>query len=72
MRVLRYVVAQDVGRAINPTMIEGQVHGGVAQGLGYALSEDLRIDDAGRVLDTGLRPTGSRPVLDVPPIDLRS
>lgn len=70
VRVLRYVVAQDVGRAINPTMIEGQVHGGVAQGLGYALFEELRIDDGGRVLDTGLETYRLPTALDVPPIDL--
>ena len=37
----RYVVAQDVGYAINPTYIEGQIEGGVAQGLGQALSEEI-------------------------------
>jgi CO/xanthine dehydrogenase Mo-binding subunit len=68
--VLRYVVAQDVGRAINPTMIEGQVQGGVAQGLGYALYEELRIDEAGRVVDTDLERYRLPTSLDVPPIDL--
>jgi aldehyde oxidoreductase len=38
-RVLRIVAAHDVGRAINPTQVEGQVHGGIAQGLGLALME---------------------------------
>jgi CO/xanthine dehydrogenase Mo-binding subunit len=37
----RYVVAQDVGFAINPTYIEGQIEGGVAQGIGQALSEEI-------------------------------
>ena len=37
----KYVVAQDVGFAINPTYIEGQIEGGVAQGLGQALSEEI-------------------------------
>src|SRR5215204_3808468 len=36
----RYVVAQDVGYAINPTYIEGQIEGGVAQGIGQTLSEE--------------------------------
>jgi CO/xanthine dehydrogenase Mo-binding subunit len=39
MKVLRIVAAHDVGRAINPTQVEGQVHGGIAQGLGLALME---------------------------------
>jgi CO/xanthine dehydrogenase Mo-binding subunit len=51
--VLRYVVAQDVGRAINPSGIEGQIHGGVAQGIGYALYEDIHLAD-GHVLESDL------------------
>jgi CO/xanthine dehydrogenase Mo-binding subunit len=40
VRVRRIVAAHDVGRAINPTQVEGQIHGGVAQGLGLALMEE--------------------------------
>jgi CO/xanthine dehydrogenase Mo-binding subunit len=43
--VLRYVVAQEVGKVINPVGATGQVQGGVAQGLGYALYEHIQIDD---------------------------
>jgi aldehyde oxidoreductase len=39
VKVRRIVAAHDVGRAINPTQVEGQIHGGVAQGLGFALME---------------------------------
>ena len=39
-KVRRVVAAHDVGRAINPTQVEGQIHGGVAQGLGLALMEE--------------------------------
>ena len=39
-RVLRIMAAHDVGRAINPTLVEGQIHGGIAQGLGLALMEE--------------------------------
>jgi CO/xanthine dehydrogenase Mo-binding subunit len=46
--VLRYIVAQEVGTAINPTGVQGQIQGGVAQGLGYALWENLDIDPSGR------------------------
>ena len=41
VRVLKVVAAHDVGRAINPTLIEGQIEGGVAQGLGMALMEEF-------------------------------
>ncbi|WP_020375271.1 xanthine dehydrogenase family protein molybdopterin-binding subunit [Sulfobacillus thermosulfidooxidans] len=41
VKVLRYVASHDVGVAINPLSVEGQIHGGVVQGLGYALSEEV-------------------------------
>ena len=50
VRVLRLVVAQDVGRALNPALVEGQMRGGAAQGLGWALLEELAHDDDGRLL----------------------
>ncbi|MCY4497959.1 MAG: molybdopterin-dependent oxidoreductase [Rhodospirillaceae bacterium] len=40
VRPLRFVAAHDVGRAINPTQVEGQIHGGIAQGIGFALMEE--------------------------------
>ena len=40
VKVVRMVAAHDVGRAINPTLVEGQIHGGIAQGLGFALMEE--------------------------------
>jgi CO/xanthine dehydrogenase Mo-binding subunit len=43
--VLRYAACHDVGRAINPMRVEGQIQGGAMQGLGYALTEDMDIDD---------------------------
>lgn len=48
--VLDYVIAQDVGRALNPAIIEGQLHGGATQGLGWALHEAMVYDDAGQLL----------------------
>ena len=48
VRVLRYLVAYEVGRAVNPAMVEGQMRGGVAQGVGGALLEEFRYDDAGQ------------------------
>lgn len=40
VKVTRVVAAHDVGKAINPTLVEGQIHGGIAQGLGFALMEE--------------------------------
>jgi len=50
--VLRHVVAQDVGRALNPALVQGQMRGGVAQGVGWALYEELVHDEHGRLLTT--------------------
>ena len=50
VRVLKVASAHDVGRALNPLAAEGQIHGGIHMGLGYALSEELRIEE-GRVLN---------------------
>ena len=68
--VLRYVVVQDVGRAINPQMIEGQIHGGVLQGVGYALFEHLRLGDGGDVLDQNLETYRLPGPADAPPIEI--
>src|SRR5262249_4428324 len=44
VRVVKMVAAHDVGRAINPRIVEGQIEGALAQGLGYALLEDMPLD----------------------------
>jgi carbon-monoxide dehydrogenase large subunit len=49
--ILRYCVIHDCGRMINPMIVEGQVHGGVAQGVGGALYERMVYDDAGQLLN---------------------
>jgi CO/xanthine dehydrogenase Mo-binding subunit len=49
--ILRYVVAQDVGRAINPQAVVGQIQGAVMQGVGYALYEGQHVDERGRVVE---------------------
>jgi len=53
IRVLRVITATDVGKAINPLAVEGQLEGGVMMGIGYALTEDL-IVDKGKVLSDSL------------------
>ena len=50
VRVLDYVAIQDVGFAINPALVEGQIHGGVTQGLGWALFESMVYDENGQLL----------------------
>ncbi|MFN8234464.1 MAG: molybdopterin cofactor-binding domain-containing protein, partial [Actinomycetota bacterium] len=51
-RVIRYVAVDDCGNVVNPTIVEGQIHGGVAQGIGQALFEEIRYSLEGQ-LDTG-------------------
>ncbi|MBI2216171.1 MAG: xanthine dehydrogenase family protein [Candidatus Rokubacteria bacterium] len=50
VRLLRYVVVEDCGRMINPLIVDGQVHGGVAQGIGAALLEEIVYDEGGQLL----------------------
>jgi carbon-monoxide dehydrogenase large subunit len=50
VRIVRYVAVHDCGRAINPMVVEGQIHGGIAQGVGAALGEALLYDDAGQLV----------------------
>jgi CO/xanthine dehydrogenase Mo-binding subunit len=64
----RYVVAQDVGFAMNPTYIEGQIEGGVAQGLGQALSEEI-VYEGGRVLNANLTDYKMPTTLDMPRVE---
>jgi CO/xanthine dehydrogenase Mo-binding subunit len=64
-RVLRMVAAHDVGRALNPQQVEGQIHGGIAQGLGMALMEEYVPGQTDNLHDY-LIPT----IGDVPPIEV--
>ena len=52
--LLRYAAVHDCGRPIHPVVVEGQLHGGVAQGIGSALAEELVHDDAGQLLTATL------------------
>jgi len=49
VEIKKYVAGHDVGRAINPSAVEGQIEGGVSMGLGFALTEELRIGEKGEV-----------------------
>lgn len=69
VRLLRYVVAHDCGRVINPMIVEGQIHGGVAQGVGGALFEELVYDDAGQLLSSGFMDYHIPVADELPPIE---
>jgi xanthine dehydrogenase molybdenum-binding subunit len=69
VKVLRMTAAHDVGRVINPMGAEGQVQGGVVMGLGYALSEEIQVED-GRVMNPSFREYKLITSPEVPPIDI--
>lgn len=68
-RVVSYVAAQDVGFAINPAAVEAQIHGGVAQGIGWALYEGLAFDDEGQLLTATLMDYALPKAGMIPPIE---
>jgi CO/xanthine dehydrogenase Mo-binding subunit len=67
--ILRYVAAQDVGKAIHPSYVEGQIQGGVAQGIGWALNEEYIYDQAGRLDNPGFLDYRVPVTSDVPMIE---
>ena len=67
--VLRYTVVQDVGKAVHPSYVEGQMQGGAVQGIGWALNEEYYYDDHGRIVNTSLLDYRMPTSLDVPMID---
>ena len=52
--IRKYVAVDDIGKVVNPLIVDGQVHGGIAQGIGQALYEEAVYDDAGNLLTTTL------------------
>src|SRR5438093_7090480 len=69
VKLLRYVVAHDCGRVINPTIVEGQVHGGVAQGVGGALFEEMVYDETGQLLTGSLMDYAVPKADDLPAVE---
>ncbi|MGD9764589.1 MAG: xanthine dehydrogenase family protein molybdopterin-binding subunit [Candidatus Binatia bacterium] len=69
VKVLRYIVVEDCGRMINPMIVEGQIAGGVAQGLGLAMLEHLQYDENGQILTTSLMDYLIPSSSDVPDIE---
>jgi CO/xanthine dehydrogenase Mo-binding subunit len=70
-QLIGYAAIQDVGRAINPPEIEGQIHGGVVQSVGRALGEELVFDGAGRPRTTSFLDYELPAADQVPDIDVR-
>ncbi len=67
--VLRYTAVQDVGRAIHPSYVEGQMQGGAAQGIGWALNEEYIFDDDGKLENPGFLDYRVPVASDLPMID---
>jgi carbon-monoxide dehydrogenase large subunit len=66
----KYLVAEDAGRIINPMIADGQVHGGIAQGIGNALLEEIVYDDDGGILTANLADYMPPTAHEIPPIEL--
>jgi CO/xanthine dehydrogenase Mo-binding subunit len=69
VRLLDYLAVQDVGRAINPAGAHGQIHGGVAQGIGWALLERMEYGEDGHLRTAGFADYGVPTALEIPAID---
>jgi CO/xanthine dehydrogenase Mo-binding subunit len=67
--ILRFVIAQDVGKAIHPSYVEGQMQGGVVQGVGWALNEEYIYDQRGRLDNAGFLDYRCPVASDLPMID---
>lgn len=67
--ILRYTAAQDVGKAVHPSYVEGQIQGGVAQGVGWALNEEYCYDENGLMRNTGFLDYRMPTTLDLPMIE---
>jgi carbon-monoxide dehydrogenase large subunit len=70
VEILKYVVVEDCGRVVNPTIVEGQIHGGVAQGIGGALLEHVVYDEDAQLLTGSLMDYLMPGFTEVPRIDV--
>jgi CO/xanthine dehydrogenase Mo-binding subunit len=69
VQILRATIAQDVGRAMHPSYVEGQMQGGTAQGIGWALNEEYFYDDKGIMRNSGFLDYRMPTCLDLPLIE---
>jgi aerobic carbon-monoxide dehydrogenase large subunit len=70
IKILRYMVVYDAGRAINPRLVEGQLVGGVAQGIGGALYEDLAYDEEGQLIAGSFMDYLIPTAMEIPPVEV--
>jgi carbon-monoxide dehydrogenase large subunit len=70
VEVVRYCAVNDFGVIVNPMLVEGQIHGGVAQGIGQALMEDTRYDEGGQLLTGSFMDYALPRATDVPPMSV--
>ena len=69
MTILRYTAVQDAGKAIHPSYVEGQMQGGVAQGIGWALNEEYYCNEQGHMLNASFLDYRMPTSLDLPMLD---
>ena len=69
VNILRYTAIQDVGTAVHPSYVEGQLQGGAVQGIGWALNEEYYYDEDGRMVNSSFLDYRIPTTLDVPMID---
>ena len=69
VEILRYTAVQDVGKAVHPSYVEGQMQGGASQGAGMALSEEYIYDDEGHLLNSSLLDYRMPTALDLPMVE---
>ena len=67
--ILRYTAVQDAGKAIHPSYVEGQMQGGVVQGIGWALNEEYYFNDQGQMMNSSFLDYRMPTALDLPMID---
>ena len=70
VRIDKFIVAEDAGRLINPMIVDGQIHGGVAQGIANALLEEIIYDETGNILTATLADYLPPTAREMPPIEI--
>src|SRR5437867_3966650 len=70
VRILRYVAVDDCGTMINPLVVEGQIHGGIAHGIGNALHEEIVYEGTGQLVTGTLMDYALPRATDVPPLEV--
>jgi carbon-monoxide dehydrogenase large subunit len=72
IQILRYNVVDDVGTVMNPMLLHGQIHGGIAQGAGQALMEDIHFDASGQLVTASFQDYAMPHAHDFPDMEVES